>query len=102
MRKFFELSVTSRKSVDGNVVLSAFTATEENNELGQLDIKLLNKETHVGIFFKYTHVEGSNPDDIIAKVKFTGRDSSEIEAVFNIPVDSTSIPLCNTYLFCRR
>ena len=81
MRKFFELSVTSRKSVDGNVVLSAFTATEENNELGQLDIKLLNKETHVGIFFKYTHVEGSNPDDIIAKVKFTGRDSSEIEAV---------------------
>lgn len=56
MKKFFELSVTSRKSVDGNVALSAITATEENNELGRLDIKLLNKETHGGIFFKYTPV----------------------------------------------
>lgn len=80
MKKFFELSVTSRKSVDGNVALSAITATEENNELGRLDIKLLNKETHGGIFFKYTPVEGSNPDDVIAKVKLTGRDPSEIEA----------------------
>lgn len=80
MKKFFELSVTSRKSVEGNVVLSANAATKENNELGRLDIRLLNDGIHSGIFFKYTPVEGSNPDDVIAKVKLTGRKPSEIGA----------------------
>lgn len=69
-------------SVDGiKCAISAITATKDDNELGRLDIKLLNKETHIGIFFKYTYVEDSNPDDVIVKIKLTGRDSSEIEAV---------------------
>lgn len=80
MKKFFELSVTSRKSVEGNVVLSAIATTKEGYKLGKLDIKLLNDGIHSGIFFKYTPVEGSNPYDVIAKVKLTGRDSSEIQS----------------------
>lgn len=78
MKKLFELSVTSRKVAQGDLVISAEALSCATEKLGQLDIKLLNDEHTASIFFKYTPVEDCDPDARIARIKLTGRDEDEI------------------------
>lgn len=78
MKNFFELSVTSRKVAQGDLFISAEALSNSTEKLGQLDIKLLKNEHTASIFFKYTPVEGCNPDTRIARIKLTGRDEDEI------------------------
>lgn len=86
MKKFFELSVTSRKVAQGDLVISAEALSSANEKLGQLDIKLLKDENTASIFFKYTPVEDCNPDTRIARIKLTGRDEDEIREALEMLV----------------
>lgn len=77
MKKFFELSVTSRKSVKANTPFSVEAYTGADEKVGQLDIKLADSETFGGIFAKYT------PTDIaqssrISLLKISGNDENKI------------------------
>lgn len=80
MKKFFELSVTGRKSVKGDLLLSAIALSKDGRELGQLDINVLKEENNYGVFLKYTLLESSSLDRI-STVRLTGRDEHEIREI---------------------
>ena len=85
MKKFFELSATTRKSAKGELILTLEALTKDDIKLGQLDITLLNDEYPGGVFFKYIPTEACN-SGVISKVRLSGRDEDEIrEALEAIP-----------------
>lgn len=96
MKKFFELSVTSRKSVKGDLFFSAVALSKSGSKLGQLDINLLKEEDNYGVFLKYTQSESSSPLDTISAVTLTGRDKDEIRKILEDTLASIKDFLSNS------
>lgn len=83
MKKFFELSVTSRKSVKATTLISAEALSSSGEKIGQLDIRVLNSDTHGGIFVKYSPADVA-VDTLISSIKLTGRDEKEIQEILEM------------------
>lgn len=83
MKKFFELALTSRKTVKAETYIVADAMSSDGEKLGQLDIKVLNNEHNGGIFVKYYPVEAADPKRSISSIIFSGKDDSKIQDVLD-------------------
>lgn len=78
MKKFFELSVVSRKSVEGkaSMTVDAFSANSE--PIGKFITKIISTETDKGIFIKYVPSKHACSDTEISDLQFVGGDQESI------------------------
>lgn len=79
MKRFFELSISSRKTVKGEVCLTAETFSTEEEKLGKLVVTLLNGESNGGIFFKYIPNEAGNSGESIALIRLIAENQSNVQ-----------------------
>lgn len=81
MKKFFEASIVSRKTVEGKVSLTVQAVSAEAKCLGRLTIKAYNEDSKSGLFFQYVPSPEAIGNESIAAVKFLVEDQESLSSV---------------------
>lgn len=76
MKKFFELSIASRKQVKGTNFLTAEALSSEGEKVGDLVVNKVSGESAWGIFLRYTP---TNCEEPITKIKLITEDQSQLQ-----------------------
>lgn len=78
MKKFFEASIVSRKTVEGKVSLTVQTVSAEAKCLGRLTMKTYNEDSKSGLFFRYDPSPEAAGNETIAAIKFLVEDQESL------------------------
>lgn len=81
MKKFFEASVVTRKTVEGKVSLTVQAVSAEAKCLGRLTMKAYNEDSKSGLFFRYDPSPEAAGNEPIAAVKFLVEDQESLSLV---------------------
>lgn len=81
MKKFFELSVVSRKSVEGKSSMTVDAFSANSKHLGKFITKVISTDTDKGIFVKYVPSDNTSSDTEISDLQFVGENQESINDI---------------------
>lgn len=70
MKKFFEASIVSRKTVKGTTNFAFQALSADGESLGKIKVKAYNEGSTSGLFFKYVPSQAADCNEPIMAVKF--------------------------------